>query len=180
VRIFNSIFAAFLFVILAPAPSFAGNLDVDKVSGGDVRKWGYMSVSEATKQFSGYTFTMSRSDSMGRNFQKFVPFAGTAVFYFAPNNRVYTWAKKKDKIIVGRWWVAEPLKTDGDSGKMLLCFDYVGGSSEYYMCPIIKRYGNYIHERTKGNVFKLKAGAVPKYVKMHNRKLQKIMDDLKG
>lgn len=168
-----------LFSVLALSVSYvqAKELTIDKVSNGDARKWGYLDGQAATKEFAGYTFTYtSYGGSAGRG-RQVMGVTGTAVGYFAPNGRIYIWQKEAEKIKIGEWWISSPIRAQKGPGDNLLCFDFKD-NNELGKCAILKRLGEELYERTKGNVFKLKAGKVPKTVKSHSRKLQKIADNL--
>ena len=166
----------FFAVFLAFIPSaYAGELVVDRVSTGDVRKWGFMDRKSATSEFAGYTFTYTSYD--GPNGRYVMGVTGTAVGYFAPNNRIYVWQKKAKKVKVGDWWISRPINPQKGPGDNLLCFDF-NDNNELGKCAILKRLGEELYERTKGNVFNLRTGNVPKVVNRHNFKLQKIMNDL--
>lgn len=170
----------FLAVFLAFIPSaLAGELVVEKFSGGLSREVSFMSEKAANKEFAGYTYTFKRSSGLATKSRKSIPFSGTVVAYFAPNHAVYVWAKGESKVITGYWGVFEANGPDSANIGNLLCFDFTKTKEKYQVCPIIKRYSKYIHERTKGNPFKLrKGGKVPKVVKKHNRSLKKTLASL--
>lgn len=170
----------FFAVFLALIPnSLAGEMVVEKFSGGLSRKVSFMDEKAANKQFAGYTYTFQRSKSLATKSRKSIPFSGIVVAYFAPNHAVYVWAKGENKVITGYWGVFAADGPDSANIGNLLCFDFTSTKEKYQVCPIIKRYSKYIHERTKGNPFNLrKGGKVPKVVKKHNRSLKKTLAGL--
>lgn len=98
----------FLAVFLTFIPSaFAGELVVEKFSGGLSREVSFMSEKAANKEFAGYTYTFKRSSGLATKSRKSIPFSGTVVAYFAPNHAVYVWAKGESKVITGYWGVFE-------------------------------------------------------------------------
>ena len=171
-------FVVFLVFTISVLGANAKELLVDKIGSGQLRKIGFMSKQDAFKEFAGYTFTLKRSKSKANRSLRAFPFHGTVVVYFAPNQRVYAWAKGETKVQTGTWGIGTAADKSSKSGN-LLCFNFSKAGKEYGLCPVIKRYGKYIHERTKGNPFKLrKGGKVPKVVKKHNRSLKKTLASL--
>lgn len=171
------IFVLLLVVVFGVSAAFANEISVEKIGGKKAREIGFMTLSAAAKEFSGYTFAYTSYHGKGGRGRYVMGFTGNAVGYFSPNGNVYIWRSKADKMKVGDWWVSEPVLSQKEPGENLLCFDFKD-NNEQGKCAIIKRLDDELFERTKGNIFSLRSGKVPKVVKSHPRKLQSVMNDL--
>jgi len=133
--------------------AFALDIKVIKVTHEMMARHTQASPAQARREVAGFT-TLIKVPRIPKKLSKLIPMSGVAVVYFKSNGTMLAWSSKSKTVEPGKWFLRGK-RND-------ICFVFPKGMGQG-VCSNFFITTDIVKETTKGNPFKLQAGAQVPY-----------------